>query len=256
MKKNNIIIICGIIGILFLSGCTTQNNQNQVELKVGDINTNAIQAAAGVNSYTYTMTTTSNLPGEDGGETDVSITGNCVIDVTSKKVMTYSLTPATGSTAEINTLIYVIDDIQYTNTTTEGSSEWLKENVTDWSSSYDQVQSQKEFMDIPGIKRSNDETVDGVDCYVIEINPDLTDPSSLPSSFEEMSEMISELKIKQWIEKDTYFIKKIDMQITMNVFTFSMTSKSVMIFSDYNKPVTIELPEEAESAEWAPDTLY
>ena len=41
--------------------------------------------------------------------------------------------------------------------------------------------------------------------------------------------------------------------MTMNMFGMSLTSESIMIFSDYNEPVTIELPEGAESAQWAPD---
>ena len=51
----------------------------------------------------------------------------------------------------------------------------------------------------------------------------------------------------------TYYPMKIYTKITINVYGMSMTSESEMIISDYNEPVTIELPEGAESAEWAPD---
>ena len=248
MKIWDIVVISGVIGLMILSGCTTPSDKLG---GVEDIKTNAIEAAANVNSYTYTMTTSTTDPTDDNGEL-ATVTATGAIDITNGKIMTESTIPGTAGAADTTSYVYIIDNVMYSGTETGGITTWTKSNVTDLSS-YDQVESQTKLMEYPNIERKNDETVEGVDCYVLEIIPDLDNPSLLPEEYASLGEMLTEFEVKQWIAKDTYYQKKTYMKMTINMFGMSVTSEVTMIVSNYNEPVTIELPEGAENAQWAPD---
>lgn len=248
MKKCSIFVISGVIGLMVLSGCTTPDGG----MSVDEIKTNIIQAADEINSYVYTMNSVVSTTMGEVGETMVTQTGSGSSDIVNQNVMTESITPGNGGMSDTTTLTYVIDSVVYTGTETGGNTTWTKANLTEWNQ-YDMVYSQTELLSMSGLKKLNDQTVEGVDCYVIELNPDLTDPTSLPPEFESVASMLSDFTIKQWVVKDNFYPKKIQMIMEINMFGMVMNTDSTIIFSNINEPVTIELPEGAESADWATD---
>jgi len=146
--------------------------------------------------------------------------------------------------------------------------------------SRNQVDKQMELLNISKVELLEDEKVNGVDCYVLKLTPDIEKYWKTVMEQEGMSElmqnlrqndsfdignMIKEISIKQWIAKDTKFPMKTEMQIKMvmssedlNIpetkekFTMTIDQTADMVFYDYNEPVTIELPKEAESAKDIP----
>jgi len=124
---------------------------------------------------------------------------------------------------------------------------------------------QKQLLDVSNVQKLNDEVVDGVNCYVLQIDPDLEKyfeimMSQLETSgsgnlsLGDISDIIEGWSIKQWIAKDTNLIKKIYNQMTMSYSFFdqeiTMDMEITVVFSNYNTAITIELPEEAENAPW------
>ena len=142
--------------------------------------------------------------------------------------------------------------------------------------SQNQVDQQMELLKVSEMELLEDEKVNDVDCYVLKLTPDIEKYWKTVMKQKGMSElmqnlrqndsfdigkMIKEMSIKQWIAKDTKFPMKTEMQIKMvmssedlNIpetkekFTMTIDQTADMVFYDYNEPVTIELPKEAESA--------
>jgi len=142
--------------------------------------------------------------------------------------------------------------------------------------SQNQIDQQMELLNVSEMELLEDEKVNDVDCYVLKLTPDIEKYWDIMMRQEGMSElmqnlqqnvsfdigeMIKEMSLKYWIAKDTKFPVKTEMQIKMvmssedlNIpeteekFTMTVDQRTDMVFYDYNKPVTIELPKEAESA--------
>lgn len=102
------------------------------------------------------------------------------------------------------------------------------------------------------------ETVNGVECYVLSVTPDVEKFWEFvlmqPGMEDEVSgidpeEIFSDISFIYWIAKDTYFIAKstADMAMTLEEATGNLVMTVLMY--DINEPVTIELSPEAEAAE-------
>ena len=257
MKIWKLIVICGTIGIMCLSGCTTSDVITAAEVK-----TNMLGASSEVTSYQFSMEMTMSFPnmGDDSGEElSTAMSGLGSIDITNQKMYLEQSADMQGTS--ITTSIYFVEEVMYSNTPTTG---WMKQNITTtlWNT-YDQMEMQVSLIESSEVKKLDDAKVNGVDCYVLELTPDLEqyynmimqqqgqDLSQLPEGTD-FSELMSDWLIKQWIAKDTNYMMKSYYTMTMNFFgeiTYDMTVE----YTNYNEPVTIELPEEAESAQWAQD---
>ncbi|MGB2800345.1 MAG: DUF6612 family protein [Dehalococcoidia bacterium] len=119
------------------------------------------------------------------------------------------------------------------------------------------------------------EAVDGTECYVLELTPDMEKlwalmqwagaEGGLPPDLD-LEEVLADFSVMQWIAKDTYFTRKTTVNLLM-VFTpeslgltpepyssFVPTADMAItiIMHHINQPVTIELPPEAAEAEEMP----
>jgi len=162
---------------------------------------------------------------------------------------------------ERNTSIYIINNIRYRKIPI---FEWVKDKMsTDiWEQNY--AKSQIDLMKNSEVKLLDDEKVDERDCYVLEIryNPENIFETSAQWTLENMAQIpykinltvgelgraiakiLKVMEIRAWIAKDTFLIVKIHMEIGNETGKMSTT----MRFYDYNKPVEITLPSEAENA--------
>ena len=135
-----------------------------------------------------------------------------------------------------------------------------------------------ELLEAFEIEVTGSERVDGIDCYVLESTPDMEqlwqmsmemyetmglempDMTDMPEDFEDLlDEMFDSFSVKQWIAKDTYFPMKVEIEIIME-FTAEDVGEPeeegeaaidlfmTMLIYNYNQPVSIELPPEAEDA--------
>ena len=186
-------------------------------------------------------------------------------------------------TMEMKMDVYFINNTMYTKMDMgipEMPAQWTKmempEGYEEFWESQNQVDQQMELLKVSEMELLEDEKVNDVDCYVLKLTPDIEKYWDIVMKQEGMSElmqnlqqnvsfdigeMIKEMSLKYWIAKDTKFPMKTEMQIKMvmssedlNIpeteeeFTMTMDQRTDMVFYDYNKPVTIELPKEAESA--------
>ena len=155
---------------------------------------------------------------------------------------------------------------------------WMKQEIPEleeyWAAQ-NQVEQQREIMNASEVELLGEEKVDGIDCYILSITPDMEKywetmmkgpgMSGMMDISNVSSDMFKEMSIKDWIAKDTYFPMKTEMQMKMvmvmteeNIpvpeaeepfeITMDMDIDIDILFYDYNEPVSIELPEEAESA--------
>ena len=134
------------------------------------------------------------------------------------------------------------------------------------------VESQIEMLKTADIKIKGKEKVRGVNCYVVELTPDmkqlwdmLMQQSQITGGeipdipVENINEMIRSYSVKYWIAEDTYYLIKseeeIDVEITPEAMGISGEEGSVKmgvtvstLMLNYNEPVSIVLPPEAEDA--------
>lgn len=176
----------------------------------------------------------------------------------------------------INNTMYTKMDMGIPGLPTQWTKMEMPEGYEESWESQNQVDQQIELLKVSEMELLEDEKVNDVDCYVLKLTPDIEKYWDIMMKQEGMSElmqnlqqnvsfdigeMIKEMSLKYWIAKDTKFPMKTEMQIKMvmssedlNIpeteekFTMTMDQRTDMVFYDYNKPVTIELPKEAESA--------
>ena len=117
------------------------------------------------------------------------------------------------------------------------------------------------------------ETVNGIDCYALKVDPDMTalwkwlssqQGGSLTSGIDfskvDISKIIKDFGLKYWVAKKGYQIVKVEAQINMNIDasdlgadfgasgSMTMLMNMDMTLSEFNKAVSIVLPAEAQNA--------
>jgi outer membrane lipoprotein-sorting protein len=157
-------------------------------------------------------------------------------------------------------------------------SMWMKQEapieVWERMSASSGIENYKELLRTAQVEVTGSEKVEGVDCYVLQLNPEMAelyqtamDPvggigqaGMLPPVPEELlEEMFNSFSVKQWIAKDTHFLMKAEVDMTIEstpelvdyLGEEGETSLDITInfrAYNYNQPVTIELPPEAEEA--------
>jgi hypothetical protein len=170
---------------------------------------------------------------------------------------------------EMEVETYLIDDMIYMGGEVPGiGTMWVKSEMPEgiWEQ-VNQVEPQIELLEAAQVEVIGSERVGGVDCYVLEITPDMEQVWQLVIQQAEMvgempafsEEMFRSFSVKQWVEKDTYFLRKANIDVAMELTPETMglseeegvmTMDIVMdlLVYDYNQSVSIELPPEAEDA--------
>jgi len=267
MKKQ--FIVAGTVVVLLvagLSGCFEQTPTGTVS--AAQIKANALQSTESINSYNFIMTGEIGTTVGDDSMT-ASFNANGAIDISNQKLKMEMSSSVPEQPAATEIAFYIINNVLYSKTGIMGDQQWIKTNITSlntiWNS-YDQMEMQKQLLEVSNVQKLNDEVVDGVNCYVLQVEPDLEKyfeimmnqletSGSGNLSLGDISDIIEGWSIKQWIAKDTNLIKKIYNQMAMSYSFFdqeiTMDMEITVVFSNYNTAVTIELPEEAENALWS-----
>ncbi len=288
MRKRYIaglIAIAAIVVVAMLAGCVDEGQVNKAEIK------QMIFASVDkIDTYKFDMDMTQEmLIRNETDETKVKTenTGTATMDVTSKKMkmeMTSSMETSANAEMPGRTMdmeMYLVNKTMYMKMDMgipELPARWTKmempgEYAKTWKSQ-NQVNQQMELLNISEVEVLKEEMMNGVDCYVLKVTPDMEKYGKFLSEQEGMSELmqslqqnvdigqlIKQMSMKHWIAKDTKFPIKTEMQMKMEIssddlilpdaeekFTMTSDQRTTVDFYDYNKPVTIEVPEEAESA--------
>jgi len=153
----------------------------------------------------------------------------------------------------------------------EKGAQWVKMQFPDdmWDSQ-SQVSQQIELLKTAKeVNFLGSEDVNGMDCYVVEVVPGTEALNKMLSQIQmpdiegadlsqlSFADMIKEMSFKQWIAEDGYLIIKSETHVVMEISPedvgtsveefqkITADQSAVMVFYDYNEPVSIVLPREA-----------
>jgi outer membrane lipoprotein-sorting protein len=219
---------------------------------------------------------------------DVLVDINGAFDANDEEMMMamdIDLGMAEEATIKMAAEFYLIDDWMYVMIDAPMMNpQWMKTEVS-YSEAFEEMismdftQTQTEFLQSSDIVVTGKETLDGIECYVLEVSPDMSklweilmQQSQLASGamaempvdeFEEIMDKIEDLvkdvSAKYWIAKDTYYIVKGEVAFNMVITpeamgepdeegSVTMDVTMAMKMFNYGQPVSIVLPPEAEDA--------
>jgi hypothetical protein len=219
----------------------------------------------------YEMSMVYNMSGDvegEYGEMDVSVELDGMFDMRDRK-MHLDITSSTTTRADTQTeetrrvREYIFGDIAYIGMVSPaGNTEWVKGDVSeDFWELQNYVNQQVELLRDAEVEILGTEKVSGISCYVAEISPNMNKilelmrtqlEQALPLEITEDS--VSNYSLKGWFAKDTFYTMRSLQEFD---FTFDLGEDQLVahyvidvLIYDHNKPVSIELPAEAEDAEY------
>ncbi len=181
-------------------------------------------------------------------------------------------------TVEVTEEIYVVGGQWYMKMSTPGKvDQWVRTDLNEelWNSQ-NKLERQVGFlMSAVEITKLGEENVEGIDCYVLQVKPDmdlLFDSvlsqqkelaTELGATKADLTRMFKQYAIKQWIDKDRSLLVKSDIQTSMEILPQDIgnndqTGKinaNIQLterYYDYGEPVVVELPQEALNAPYMP----
>ena len=284
------LLLVSILSLSLSAGCSTEKSGpagglSQAELE--ELMTDVTLTIDDVESYGMRMTMDMFMDmsgGPEAGTVDMDMTMEgsinqksmemyMVVDMSMFMDMAFMGEESQDMTMEM----YMVDDYLYMKMDVSGmGEEWIKMPATEASMTgfdFDMVGDQLALLESLGdVEYLRDEKVDGADCYVIQIVPDLAammdwlgglgmaDLGLDWEDLEAIDEMFDDLSYIIWIDKDTKYTKKMTIYMLMKMSgedfadlgeefgEMTIEASMDMEMFDYNEPVTVVLPKEAENA--------
>ena len=280
MGKKIVAISLALVMVLSFTACGGEQLPSAQEIVDG-----TTQALDDIRTYEFEIDMTMGMSSEAEGETFEMTMGTDTsgeLDLDNQQMrMGMAINMALPGEDEVDAEVeaYLIDNTGYLMTKESGEEPvWEKEEVseTDWEQTVEMLtmtEPQLELLQAAHVEVIGSEKVKGVDCYVLRVTPDMgqlwetamhqatlgfAEEMALPEFTEEiLDEAICIFSVKHWVAKDTYFLMKveIDMAIEFNAEAMgvaegemSIDSAMTMLIYNYNQPISIELPPEAEEA--------
>lgn len=226
----------------------------------------AYQSAQEVQTCEFDMTMIINMSVEEAGEVvevRLVMDSDFALDNEAKamKAIFIIIAEVPGQPTEQMTMeMYLLDDILYGRVEAPGEpAGWQREKVPpDVWESMQMIQSQIDMLEGAETNFLGTEEVDGIDCYILDIilaeeaflEAMLAQPGTESLELEEIL-MLSglatsmDMSMTQWVARDTYFLKRAEMVLEMDLPDFLMKMDMNLNIRSYNEPITIELPAEA-----------
>jgi len=283
MWKKISIITLVLITVLSLTACAEETEEELGLPSAQEIVDGVIESLDEIRTYQFDMDMTGGITADFEGEAyeaTVIMDLDGVVDFEDgqmKTEMTVNVEGVPGvdktetgiETYLVGDMIYIMIDTPYMG------PEWMKmEMPQGYWGEMSQVESQIELLEAAQVEVIGSETLEGTDCYVLQLTPDMEQlwqlamqqpklPGEEVSDVAEefLQEMFSSVSVKQWIAKDTYFLIKAEINMVfasveltaealgLEVGVSLPTDTSIVLLSyNYNQPVSIELPPEAEEA--------
>jgi hypothetical protein len=249
---------------------------------------NSINATRNARTFKCDMELTSEIDvtgGAEAGNASVSMNATGVYDQTGKKMHTnvdvnmntsMNVPGTENGEQSIAVDMYVVEDTIYVKTNIPLLGDrWLKVPAnTQISEVYnsDMVGQQLEMLESPAeIKFLRYETVDGSNCYVFQVVPDIPKIADWlgqqqmpgtgfdPQKIKNIADAFKNISFDVWIARDSELMRKMVGNILLDLSAdesgasgafdnMNMNLSMSMRLYDYNVPVTIELPSEALNA--------
>jgi len=267
MIRKVLLLSLALVLAFALLGCA-EEEETLTSAQIDQVMTGAMNALAEAETYEFDMAASMTMEvfgGTEPGTMSLSADGTGVIDRVNREMqMTMDMTMSASEEGEqeMSMETYIYDEWVYMKMSIpEVGEQWMKTKLA------------------TEVKFLGSEAVDGVNCYVFDIIPDvgklieylsqqqgmqgvdLEDIENLEELFENMS-----ISTKAWIAEDSLFLTKSTAHMLMDVTPddvgassedfdrATMDLSTVMTVYSYNQPVSIELPAEALEAPETPMT--
>lgn len=276
--------LLALILVVSLVACTSQAEAEEVEglTSAYMIILGVLEAQNEISTYQFDLDMdigATTMSEDEAFQGDIGMDLKGAVDINNGKMsmdMNMDMIAVGEDKIEISMGMYLIDNVMYMMMNIpEMGPMWMKSDMpgVDWDE-FDQVESQIELLvDAIRVNVLGSEKVNGIDCFVLEIIPDMdqlweiamqqsgvTGEEMLPGIDEEfLQDAFQGFSVMQWVAKDTYFLLKAKVDMTMEI-----TPESMGVFEDtgvmamditmdllaygYNQPVSIVLPAGAEEA--------
>jgi hypothetical protein len=282
------LMMVAILAALSFFGCREKATQSEdaSQLDLPKILSDATLAMKDVSSYSYSMVMDMDMEatgGSSAGTISMSMGSDGVTDFANNQMqMNLEMSmdqdiPEMEGSVEYKAEMYVLTDWIYMKLDIAGlDQQWVKMPMSEeLMQSYNLNVIEQQFEPLERatqIEYIKSESVDGSDCYVLKIVPDLAamkewiDEQQMTSEtfdwsqIEKLEDIFKKLDYNVWIAKDTKLIKKMNIQMTMELSSaqldveesefdkMTMDVEIEMTLKHYNEPVSITLPDEAENA--------
>jgi hypothetical protein len=282
--SKNILMACSILLLVLsvslgLAGCGS-------EVSAQDISSNAISNSAELTTAKFEMSMS--MAGELTGGSEpgnFTMSENAIgsIDFANKEMqMSINASmafPGSGGDMDIAEAIYLTGGWLYLEVSAPGEGDrWVKEKLPDYAwTSENPLAQQVEFLQTAfQVTKVGTEKVDGVDCYIIQVTPDMgalskwilsqQQSTGLDLGNIDLSKVFKSYSVKEWIAKDKYLPVKAEINASLEIRPqdmgetpesadmdkMTMNISEQVKYLDYGKPVTVQLPTEAKNAEEVP----
>jgi len=183
--------------------------------------------------------------------------------------------------------LYILGDKQYTNAKQTGApSYWQVEELS--AGTWDSMHYWEHHVDLlqkSKIELLGTEKVNGIDCYAMQLSPDMTEFLKMMLAEQKLGQEFSEeeldilttalsrffvnfmdLSAKEWIDRDTHLPRKTEMIMDVHIssdefielglmilagYEFTLGTNINLVVESYNEPLSIALPPEAQQAKLA-----
>jgi len=260
-----------LLALLIITVCLACKG-TEASLSAEQVLENTMAAQADVESFQLDATITVDV---QSPEADASISANadCALDLKDKEIEAIASVAMSipGMTMNVEMEAYAVDGYIYMMTSMFGQEEWTKQAIPaeTWQTienSQGQIDSLLEAVEAEIVK---EESLNGIDCYVLALTPDLDQLQQAlleqPGMGEQLAQMpdldsmVQKMTFKIWVAKDTYFLMKaiVNMTLVMDAEAMGMPAGEgtatielslQMAAHDYNEPISVELPAGAATA--------
>jgi len=277
MRKKILTVSLVLVMALSFSACAKGAESPLAQ----EIANGVIESLANVRTYQFDTDMTIDMAGEAEGEAfeaTMVIASSGALDLENSRMrtdMTMDMVMTGEDEIEMGMEMYLIGDMMYMMIDApEVNPMWMKSKMPEgtWEE-VSQVESQIELLEAAQVEVTGSETIGGIDCYVLQITTlDMKQLWELvmkqteaagggmpPVAEEFLQEMFRSFSIKQWVAKDTYFLTKAEVDMVVELTPeamgleeeagdVTMDITTDFLAYDYNQPVSIVLPPEAEEA--------
>jgi outer membrane lipoprotein-sorting protein len=277
-----IILTISLVLVIVLSFTACAKEPSAQEIVDG-----VIESFDNIRTYQFDSVMTQDMVGEAEGEVleqIVAVDNSGTLDLENLQMsaelsMVVNMLAPEEDEIEQRVEMYIIDGMMYAKPEAPDIEEpmWTKNELPaeawEMMKGISGLETYMELLETAQVEVIGSEKVKGIDCYVIQLTPEIAQlwqtlgaggfsggVPDVPTFPEELiQEVFSDFTVKQWIAKDTYFLMKVEIDTVMELTSefmdylgeegeMSIDLTLNFLAYNYNQPVSIVLPPEAEEA--------
>lgn len=252
MPANRPLLVTASLALLVLTAGCMSAIEDDGSAELGNVTVEQLQEETmetmnDVETATFTMDMQMDLAGRE-----VQMEGDGAMDVTNERMRMVMETEMFGETVEITQ--YVVGNTTYI----QSQGQWQRDDVSDagiWEQH--QFEQQHDALEGADVTVTDTRTYEGHEVYVLDVRPDeqtlrelVQQPGANGDQMENVFDdvEIHSMELVQYVDTETYHVRYFEMDANMTVRGEEVTMSMTMSFDDFDEPVDIELPAEAEDA--------